>query len=110
MGRTTPSLRVVVKRQLSRIESILNLLPECEAERARRLFDDIDETISLYTHSTGPTDPVELLLVHLIRRIARGECRDAFLGNRRGAMEDRSITLYTVGEWEAGKEESRPGV
>ncbi|MCE4614275.1 MAG: hypothetical protein F7B60_01910 [Desulfurococcales archaeon] len=110
MGRTTPSLRVTVKRQLSRIESILNLLPECEAERARRLFDDIDETISLYTHSNGPIDPIELILVHLIRRIAIGECRHAFLGDRRGALGDRGITLYSMGKWEAGKEESRPGV
>ncbi|MEB3756142.1 MAG: hypothetical protein GSR79_04720 [Desulfurococcales archaeon] len=110
MGRTTPSLRIAVKRQLSRIESILNLLPECEAERARRLFNDLDETISLYTHSTSPIDPVELLLVHLIRRIVRGECRNAFLGYRRGSMEDRGITLYSMGEWDSGKKKSRPGV
>jgi hypothetical protein len=110
LGRTTPSLRTIVKRQLSRMESILSLLPECEAEKARSLLEGIDETISLYTHTSGPIDPLELLFVHFIIRTVRGECESELLGNRRGARGNRSITIYTMGEWVLGEEEGKSGV
>ncbi len=85
MGRTTPSLRSTVKRQVERINKLLNLLPNCEAEKAREILDGVDETLSLYTHTNGPVDPVEFLLVHVIRKIAEGECSSELLDNRRGA-------------------------
>ena len=85
MGRTTPSLRAAVKRQVERINKLLSLLPNCEAEKARNILGGIDETLSLYTHTTGPIDPVELLLVHIVRKIAKGECSSELLDNRRGA-------------------------
>ena len=86
LGRTTPSLRSTVKRQVERINKLLSLLPSCEAEKAREILDGIDETLSLYTHTNGPVDPVELLLVHIIRKMASGECRNELLDNRRRTL------------------------
>jgi hypothetical protein len=74
MGRTTPSIRPAVRRQIARISKTLSLLPQCEAEKAKEILDGIDDTLTLYTHTPGPIDPVELVLIHLIRKIAKGEC------------------------------------
>jgi len=75
MGRTTPSIRVAVRKQIARINRTLNLLPPCEADKAREILEGIEDTLSLYANTAGPVDPVELLLIHLIRKIASGECK-----------------------------------
>lgn len=70
MGRTTPSFRMAVYKELDRLFKIIDLLPVHEKEVFYRLLDGIEDTISLYTHVAAPNDPLEVIIIHLIRRIA----------------------------------------
>lgn len=70
MGRTTPSFRMAVYKELDRLFKIIELLPVHEREAFYRLLDGIEDTISLYTHAAAPNDPLEPIIIHLIRKIA----------------------------------------
>lgn len=69
MGRTTTPLRQVVYRYVERLERVAELLGP-EFERGLESFlEDLDETISAFSH-TGAVDPLEVLLAHTIRKLA----------------------------------------
>jgi hypothetical protein len=70
MGRSTPSFRMAVYRELKRIERITRLMKPSEKGFIEWLIDGIDDTISLYTHVSAPLDPLEVILIHVIRRLS----------------------------------------
>ncbi|MEM1634772.1 MAG: hypothetical protein QXF49_07460 [Thermosphaera sp.] len=73
MGRTTPSLRSSVSEYVERLRKISEMLPSKEKEFMNCLLEDIESTISLCMH-TGVADPLEVLLIHFIRKLGREDC------------------------------------
>lgn len=69
MGRSTPSLRVVVNEYIERLEKLIETLPDGEKSFFKQYLDDIETTLSICMH-TGVVDPVEVLLIHLLRRLS----------------------------------------
>uniref|UniRef100_A0A7C2BKH6 Uncharacterized protein n=1 Tax=Thermosphaera aggregans TaxID=54254 RepID=A0A7C2BKH6_9CREN len=74
MGRSTPSLWISVSEYVERLRKISEMLPGDERERILRFLDDIESTISLCMH-TGVADPLEVLFIHLIRKMGK-ECKE----------------------------------
>lgn len=70
MGRTTPSLRAVVYNYASRLSKVSEILPPSEKQLFDCYLEDIDFTLSLCMH-VGVADPIEVFLVHLIRKLNR---------------------------------------
>ncbi len=70
MGRTTPSFRMAVYKELDRLLRIVDLMPEHEKRLLHRLLDGLEDTLSLYTHTAPPSDPLEVIVVHMLRRLA----------------------------------------
>lgn len=70
MGRTTPSFRMAVYKELDRLLKIIDLMPDHERKIFYRLLDGIEDTISLYTHVAAPSDPLEVVVIHMVRKIA----------------------------------------
>ncbi len=70
MGRTTPSYRMAVYRELERIKKTIKYLPRGEAAVLEFLLDGIEETITAYLHVSPPPDPFEVVVLHMLRRIA----------------------------------------
>lgn len=70
MGRTTPSYRMAVYRELERIRRTIRYLPSSEALLLESLLDGIEETITAYLHVSPPPDPFEVIVLHMLRRIA----------------------------------------
>jgi len=68
LGRTTPSLRTTIEDYTRRIKRIAEVLPLEERVLVEKYLEDIETTISVYTHM-GLVDPLEVFLVHLIRRL-----------------------------------------
>lgn len=73
MGRTTPSLRVLVGDYVDRLRRIAEMLPREERLLVEAYLEDIESTLSISMH-TGVVDPVEVLLLHLLRKL-RDICR-----------------------------------
>ena len=69
MGRTTPSYRMAVYRELERIKKTIRYLPRGEAVVLESLLDGIEETITAYLHVSPPPDPFEIIVLHMLRRI-----------------------------------------
>ncbi len=69
MGRSTPSYRMAVYKELDRLMKILELLPPRETSVIKEYLEDIEDTISLYTHQAAPIDPMEVIYLHIIRRM-----------------------------------------
>lgn len=70
MGRNTTSLKVIVNRYVERVKKLSLLLPLEEKVFVEDFLRDLDSTISICGH-TGVEDPLEVLLIHLIRKIAQ---------------------------------------
>lgn len=76
MGRTTPSLRVIIREYIDRLKKTSEILPDNEQELIREYLEDIESTMSLAMHA-GVVDPVEVLLLHLLRRLGEiCRCRE----------------------------------
>jgi len=69
VGRTTPSYRMAVYRELERIKKTIRYLPRGEAAVLESLLDGIEETITAYLHVSPPPDPFEIIVLHMLRRI-----------------------------------------
>ncbi|MGC9010460.1 MAG: hypothetical protein ACP5I7_07615 [Sulfolobales archaeon] len=74
MGRNTSSLRAALSRYSDRIRRIIDLLPADEKIFFEEFLRDIDTTFSLLGH-VGVEDPLEIIVIHLMRRIAQLEKR-----------------------------------
>jgi len=70
MGRNTSSTRAVLSRYVDRIRRIMDLVPPDEKFFFEDFLKDIESTFSLVGH-VGVEDPVEILIIHLIRKTAR---------------------------------------
>ncbi len=70
MGRTTPSYRMAVYRELERIRRTIRYLPSREALLLESLLDGIEETVTAYLHVSPPPDPFEVVVLHMLRKIA----------------------------------------
>lgn len=68
MGRSTPSLRAVVREYVERLRRIAQVLPPDERELVERYLEDIEGTLSACMH-VGVVDPIEVLVLHLVRRV-----------------------------------------
>lgn len=69
MGRTATPLRQAVYRYVERLERAAELLGP-EFERGLESFlEDLDETVSAFSH-IGAVDPLEVLLAHAVRKLA----------------------------------------
>lgn len=76
MGRTTPSLRMVIREYIDRLRKTAEMLPGGEQEVIREYLEDIESTVSMAMH-TGIADPVEVLLLHLLRKLREiCQCRE----------------------------------
>ncbi|MEM2024899.1 MAG: hypothetical protein QXW94_01230 [Desulfurococcaceae archaeon] len=76
MGRNTPSLRIVVREYVARLSKIAEILPPSEKKLFDCYLEDLESTLSICMH-TGVADPVEVFLVHLIRKLSCFEkCRE----------------------------------
>lgn len=76
MGRTTPSLRILVGDYVARLRKIAEMLPAGERAVLEAYLEDIESTLSITMH-TGVVDPIEVLLLHLLRRLRDiCECRE----------------------------------
>ncbi|QOR94039.1 hypothetical protein IMZ38_05195 [Thermosphaera chiliense] len=72
MGRSTPSLWISVSEYVERLRKVSEMLPMDEKEGVLRFLEDLESTISLCMH-TGVADPLEVLFIHLIRKMNK-EC------------------------------------
>ncbi|MEM0004477.1 MAG: hypothetical protein QXE10_02465 [Desulfurococcaceae archaeon] len=70
MGRNTPSLRVIVNEYVERMRRIAEILPPDERSFLEDYLEDLDSTLSICMH-TGVADPLEVFLVHLIRKVSK---------------------------------------
>jgi hypothetical protein len=68
LGRTTPSLRASVEDYAKRMRRVADMLPLEDRVLVEKYLEDIELTISAYTH-TGLVDPLEVFIVHLVRRL-----------------------------------------
>lgn len=68
MGRTTPSIRMALYKELARMNRLINKLPPREADKIRNMLEDIEDTLNLFMETTGAIDPLEVLLLHFIRK------------------------------------------
>jgi hypothetical protein len=73
MGRSTPSLWISVSEYVERLRKISEMLPKDERGKILCFLEDLESTISFCMH-TGVVDPLEVLFVHLIRKMDK-ECR-----------------------------------
>ncbi len=80
MGRTTPSYRVAVYQELERLRELITLMEPCEQRVLGELLEGVEDTISLYTHQIAPIDPFEVILIHILRGVARRLGRDGCEG------------------------------
>lgn len=76
MGRSTTPLKQVVYCYLERWNRVIELMDQREADCIRKVLEDIDSTISLFTH-VGAVDPMELILLHVLRKLA---CKEIACG------------------------------
>jgi len=74
VGRTTPSYRMAVYRELERIRRTIRYLPRGEAEYLESLLEGIEETITAYLHVSPPPDPFEVIVLHMLRRAFATRC------------------------------------
>lgn len=70
MGRSTPSLKAIVNEYIARLEKIIETLPEDEKQFFKQYLNDIETTLSICMH-TGVVDPLEVLIIHLIRKLSK---------------------------------------
>lgn len=82
LGRTTPSLRQLVEEYVNRFSKMYELATGGDKEKFRAFLEDLDTTISMCAH-IGVVDPLEVLLIHLVRRL------DKIAGTPCGAVESR---------------------
>jgi len=68
LGRNTPSLRVIIDSYIERLRRVSKMLPPEERAFLELLIEDIESTLSVYTH-IGVVDPIEIIIVHIIRRL-----------------------------------------
>ncbi|MEM4441012.1 MAG: hypothetical protein QXS14_06035 [Desulfurococcaceae archaeon] len=68
MGRTTSSLRSMVKEYVERIRRTAESLPPDEKLVVEKFLEDIETTLSIAMH-VGVVDPLEVFLLHLVRRL-----------------------------------------
>ena len=68
MGRTTPSIRMALYKELARINRLIDKLPSEEADKIRSMLEDIEDTLNLFMETTGAIDPLEVLLLHFMRK------------------------------------------
>lgn len=69
MGRNTPSLRIVVYEYVERFRKIAEIMPPSEREFLEYYLEDLESTLSMCMH-TGVVDPLEIFILHLIRRFS----------------------------------------
>jgi hypothetical protein len=69
MGRTVPPIKPVVDNYVYRLKRLSEILEEREAEFLEYFLEDIDSTVSLCMH-IGVSDPLEVLFIHLLRRLS----------------------------------------
>ena len=68
MGRSTPSLRVVVRDYVERFKRAAEMLPREDRALVDRFLEDLETTLSAYMH-VGSVDPLEVLILHLVRKM-----------------------------------------
>lgn len=68
MGRSTPPLRTAVREYVERLRKTSEVLPPQERLLVEKYLEDMETTVSAYMH-TGAVDPLEVFLLHLIRRL-----------------------------------------
>jgi hypothetical protein len=68
MGRTTPSLKTAVEDYVRRFRRVSEILSSEDKIFIERFLEDLETTVSAYSH-IGSTDPLEIFLIHLLRRI-----------------------------------------
>lgn len=72
MGRTATPLKQLIYRYVDRWVRASGLLDQGRALCVKKFFEDLDSTISLFTH-VGAVDPMEVLVFHIVRKTL---CRD----------------------------------
>lgn len=76
MGRSTPSLRASVEAYASRLRKAAEALPPDERRIVEEFLEDLESTISAFAHY-GAVDPMEVLLLHVVRRMALSDKRNS---------------------------------
>lgn len=71
MGRTTTPLRQLVDNYVERLKRVSTMLSRQEREAVLEFLSDLDNTASILSHE-GVVDPLEVFLVHLLRKLGRG--------------------------------------
>ncbi len=74
MGRTTPSHRMALIKEYTRIKKLVEELPEDEKRIWYEILEDFEDTINLYNNVVF-SDPIEPLFIHALRKLARW-CRE----------------------------------
>ncbi|MEM0379830.1 MAG: hypothetical protein QXX35_00410 [Desulfurococcaceae archaeon] len=68
MGRNTPSIKTIVYKYVNRLSKIVEILPQEERIIFTNYLNDLETTISICSH-IGVDDPLEILFIHLLRRM-----------------------------------------
>ncbi|MEM0355624.1 MAG: hypothetical protein QXT88_01910 [Desulfurococcaceae archaeon] len=76
MGRSITPLKQLIYRYLDRWVKALELLDQREAQCMKKFLEDIDTTISVFTHF-GMVDPMEIMVFHILRKTL---CKDDICG------------------------------
>ena len=71
MGRNTTPMKQIINNYVVRLEKVAGMLSPQEREAILYFLKDLDETTSLLSH-TGVVDPLEVLLIHFLRKLGRG--------------------------------------
>lgn len=74
MGRTTPSHRMALIREYSRIKKLVEEMPEDEKRIWFKILEDFEDTITLY-NNIAFSDPIEPVIIHVLRKLAQW-CRE----------------------------------
>ena len=69
MGRTTPSHRMALIREYSRIKKLVEGLPEDEKRIWLKILDGFEDTMNLY-NNVAFSDPIEPVIIHVLRKLA----------------------------------------
>ncbi|MCD6196301.1 MAG: hypothetical protein J7J82_05910 [Staphylothermus sp.] len=74
MGRTTPSHRMALIREYSRIKKLIEELPEDEKRIWLEILNGFEDTMNLYNNVVF-SDPIEPMIIHVLRKLVQW-CRE----------------------------------